>query len=226
MTRGSGVMQQRKGIFYTEPIEKHYLGDIMMEIFKVRIYDPFFVGRKDLTVIDAGSNVGIFSLYAHPYSKVIHALEPAQEHFDTLNHMLEYNGIENVKTHKLALSHQNGETTFYHTPNVTAYSLRPEIHVPEAGQETVQTIRLDDFFKQEGIEHVDFMKLDIEGSEFEVVGGEGFENVADKIDALVVELHAWPGINYQQIITRLNDLGFDLQQMATEATVFAGRRRK
>lgn len=214
------------GIFFRKPLEQHFIPHIMEEIFKQRVYDPFFVGKKDMVVLDCGSNIGLFSYYAYPFAKVIYALEPSQVHFETLNHMLEYNGIENVKTHKLALSHQNGETTFYHTPNVTAYSLRPEIHNPESGQETVTTIRLDDFFKQEGIEHCDFMKLDIEGSEFEVVGGEGFENVADKIAALVVELHSWPQYNYSLLINRLRDLGFDLEQMPTEATVFAGRRRK
>lgn len=219
-------MSDLKAIFYTDPIEKHYIPDIMDEIFKKRIYDPFFQGRTDMVVLDLGANIGLFSLYAAPFAKVVHALEPSAEHQKTLEALLEYNHLQNVKPHKLAISHQNGKTTFYHTPNVTAYSLRPEIYVPEAGTEEVTTIRIDDFMSQQRIEHVDFLKMDIEGSEFEVMMGEGFKNVADKIDALVVELHSWAGVNYALLVNHLKDLGFELEQMPTEATVFAGRRRR
>lgn len=214
------------GIFFRPPVEQHFIPHIMEEIFKQRVYDQFFQGKKDLVVLDFGGNIGLFSYYAYPFARVVYALEPSQIHFDTFSHMLEYNGIKNVKLNKLALSHKNGKTTFYHTPNVTAFSLRPEIHVPEAGSEEVETVTIDKFFEDNGIEHVDFMKLDIEGSEFEVIGSEGFAKVAPKIDALVVELHSWGGFNYAQLVNRLRDLGYELEQMPTEATVFAARRRK
>jgi FkbM family methyltransferase len=217
-----------KGIFYTDPIEKHYIPHIMEEIFKQRVYDPFFYNKKDMVVLDMGANIGLFSLYAAPHAKVVYAIEPSAEHQQTLQHMLKYNGLSNVHPYALAISHQTGTATFNHSPNVTAYSLRDEIHqmVPDAGTEQVATMRIDEFFVRERIFHVDFMKMDIEGSEFEVIMGEGFKKVADKIDALVVELHAWPGVNYNLLITTLADLGFDkIEQMATDAFVISAQRR-
>jgi len=62
-----------QSIFWEGNIRDNYLGHICAEIFKDRIYAPFIEGRKDLTIMDIGAHVGLFTIYAQPYAKKIYA---------------------------------------------------------------------------------------------------------------------------------------------------------
>jgi hypothetical protein len=91
-------------------------------------------------------------------------------------------------------------------------------NLPEI-KETVEGIRFDTFVKNEKIDKIDFLKLDIEGSECEVIASESFANIVPILEALVVELHSWSGVNPQQVVTTLRDYGFLVRQIPSEATI-------
>jgi hypothetical protein len=78
--------------------------------------------------------------------------------------------------------------------------------------------------KDEGIDHVDFMKLDVEGSEGEILAGPGFGNVADKIDTIVMETHSWGVRPPQQIKDALTNRGFKVVQIPNDASIFVATR--
>jgi hypothetical protein len=109
------------------------------------------------------------------------------------------------------------------------YSLREEVsktrgpgvngHPGE--EEKVKMVTLDTLFKELKLDHVDFCKIDIEGSEPEVFGSKGFENVADKIDTIMGEIHGWSGFNPKQIENSIRDRGFDFRYtQKTNASTF------
>lgn len=211
-----------QGIFFTD-FKGSYIPNILKEIYLEKIYAPYLEGCKDLTILDIGANIGLFSFYAYPFARQIYAIEPAQEHVEVMNHMLEFNKITNVKTIQSAISMNDGEAEFNHSSNRTAYSLKSAIN--DTGvTEKVKTMRLDTLFKEYGIEEVDFMKLDIEGSEVEVIGGEGFKNVQSKIKSLLVESHSWSERNPAQITTTLLDYGFNVNQIQSDTTLFIATR--
>jgi FkbM family methyltransferase len=190
------------------------------------VYDSYFTGKQNLTILDVGANIGLFSHYAYPYAERIFALEPASSHFDVMNHMFRFNKMDKALPLKLALSHENGKAEFYHNNNVTMYSLNPAVQSPELDTEIVDTMTIDKLFSEYNIDHVDFMKLDVEGAELDIIGSESFEKVADKIDTIYGEYHTWSGRNPAQLQTILTDLGFDYQIIPTDAVVFAATRRQ
>ena len=219
-----------KGIYFTEPIEAYALGHIMAEVYKDCIYYPYFQGKKDLVVIDAGANIGITSFFFSHYASKVYAIEPSVEHIEVLKYMLEQNEIKNVTPHQFALSIKDDEGDLTHYTNKTMYSLYQTLATQSTnglevtGTEPVKLKRLDTFFKEEKIEHVDFLKLDVEGVEYEILGSDSFKNVADKIDKILVEIHAYSGRNPQQIVEALKNNGYKVQRVPNDATLLIAER--
>ena len=223
-------MKDIKGLFFRNALD-NAVGHIAAEIWKDYIYHPFFENKKDLTIIDAGANVGFFSFYASEFAKTIYAIEPAAEHIEVLKHMVQYNKLENIiKPYQFALSIKDDDGELTHYSNTTMFSLYPNIvgmsknGLKETGKEAVKLKRLDTFFKEEKIEHVDFLKLDVEGVEFEILGSDSFSNVASKIDQLVVEIHNYADRNPQQIIDALRLNGFEVLQIPNDAALLYAKR--
>jgi len=89
--------------------------------------------------------------------------------------------------------------------------------------EEVEAITIDELFKQEKIEHCDLLKLDVEGSEIEILSSEGFKYVAPKIDTLITERHNWSGRNPNQLNEALKNAGFNITQLQTQADIVVAK---
>lgn len=217
-------MKPIKGIFYRD-LEANFIPEILEEIYKHKVYDHFLKGKKDLTILDIGANIGLWTQYAYPFSKIIYALEPSQEHYECLVTMLVSNEMHNVAPIQQAISNENGKANFYHNANTTMYSLNEAVSQGES--EEVRTITLDVLFEENKIEHIDFMKIDIEGAEAQVFGGDGFDKVKDKIDVIMGEYHQWTGINPNQFASYFTDRNFTFRWAnKTSASLFIAERIK
>lgn len=211
-----------KGIFYNGEIENNYVGHIMAEVYKDQVYGSFLVGKKDLTILDIGANIGITANYFSQFGKV-YALEPSKQHFECLKHMVEFNKLDVVPIKK-ALFIKDGKLPLFHNTNNTMFSLHQSVNDNSAPPEEVDCISLDTLFKEHKIKKVDFMKLDIEGSEVEVISSKGFKEVAEKIDMMVIEIHAWSGRNPNQLLDTLKMRGYHTETLKTDANIIVARR--
>lgn len=215
-------MKDIQGIFFRD-FKNAYIPDILTEIYKNRVYSSYLENKDDNVILDIGANVGLFSYYAKDFAKQIYAFEPAAEHFDVLTHMVAYNKLNNVIPIKQAISHENGEATFYHSANTTMFSLKPEVHNVEE-KETVTTVTFDRIFDELELDHVDFVKIDIEGAEGAVLGSEGFDKVADKIDTIMGEWHTWSGTSSDLFASYFRDRGFSFKWFKdTDASLFVAQ---
>jgi FkbM family methyltransferase len=213
-----------KGIFF-ENFKNSYIPHILKESYIDQAYEPYFRGKKDLTIVDVGANIGLTSFYFYDYAKVVYALEPSEQHMKVLKHMIAFNKMDDrIIPIKKALSHKNGTANFYHNENVTMFSLNSAVNSKD-DKEEVETITFDSFFKENNITHVDFLKLDVEGSEHEIIGSEGFDKVADKIDVIMGEHHVWSGRNPEQFRAAFIDRGFDFMWIPNEAQLFVAKHR-
>lgn len=213
-----------QGIFFKE-FTHSYIPEILTEIYRQRVYAPFLEGKKDLTILDIGGNIGLFSFYASQFAKKVYTVEPANEHIDVIHKMVEFNKLKNiVSIHSCAIAKDDGEMELFHNNNVTMFSLKEAVKDPSLPSEKVKTYRLDTFMQENDIKHVDFMKLDIEGAEMDVICGDGFEKACKSIDSLVVEYHQWSGRNPSQLVTALQDYGYEVQQIPSDAMLFGARR--
>lgn len=213
------------GIFFNTPLEANWLGHQFSEIYKDKIFAPFLNGKKDLTIVDIGANVGNFSYYASQFAKKVYALEPSLEHFQVLTHMLEFNKLTDIVVPiNKAIYMQSGRFEFHHNANRTMYSLHTAVDDKSSNPELVLAITLEDLFKDYNIEHVDLMKLDIEGSEHEVVSSPSFKAVASKINTIVIEYHQWSGRHPNQLNEALKNNGFRVSVMPSSADIIVGQR--
>jgi len=215
-----------KGIFYEGDIYQNRIGHIVSEIFRDGVYKPYFINKKDLVVIDIGANVGIFTLFASEYAKKIYSIEPATMHFQCLAHMIKFNNFKHVVPIQAAISNKDGVAPlFLNIPNKTSFNLTG-LSDGKIPPEQVKTIRLDTLFEQEKIKHVDFMKVDIEGMEADVFCGDGFGNIADKVDTIVFERHSFNAMrrNPAQVNHALRQRGFKVERIPNQTELWVAKR--
>jgi FkbM family methyltransferase len=161
----------------------------LMEIFYEGQYEHRVTVPARPMIVDAGANVGIATLWLlgrYP-DATIHAFEPGSG-----NHRLLARNLEpypRVFAYRSALGSRDGEVDLtlsqhgaMHSTSVTA-----EARIAGARTERVRCRTLAGFMAEHAIEKIDFLKLDVEGAELEVVEGLG-DRIAD-VRAIVGEVH-------------------------------------
>lgn len=118
-------------------------------------------------VVDAGAGCGIYTVAAAKLvgnaGRVI-AFEPSARLALVLKHNIKLNGLNNVRLYCEALSNREGHARLYHHCRCVAYSISPGDSNKTRFDE-VTTTTLDSMLEREGIDRIDFLKMDIEGAE-------------------------------------------------------------
>ena len=217
-----------KAIFLPEPFEaerdRGYLSSIphiLKEIYIDDVYSGLFLGRKDLVVLDIGAHIGLWSMFASRFCSKIYAFEPASDLYEILVKNIEYNGYKNVESLKIAIANADTKTTLFKGGQNTTANLLGDAG---RGSEEVECWTLPTLFEKKGLEHVDVMKLDVEGAEFGIIGGDYFERVAPKIDFIVGEVHSWANRNYQNFYWSLKKRGYHVDYSNKAVGVYLARR--
>ncbi|MEM2045735.1 MAG: FkbM family methyltransferase [Candidatus Bathyarchaeia archaeon] len=132
--------------------------------------------KEGMTVLDIGAHHGFYTILAAkkvgPSGRVI-AFEPSPRERRRLLRHLKLNRCTNVKVEPLALASKEGETTLFLVDgrDTGCNSLRPPAVSEPTKEITVSTMALDSYLEKEGIYRVDFIKMDVEGAELEVLKG-------------------------------------------------------
>jgi FkbM family methyltransferase len=159
---------------------------VNQQINRDKIYDFFFSDKKNLTIVDAGANVGMFSIHCSPSAKIIYAIEPTPSHFNILTRLV--SKFNNIKPLNCALWKNDEDITFWQTPgNSTSNSVVANWGIPI----TVQGKRLKTIIKENNIKHIDLLKIDIEGSEFEIINDDFIEFCEPIVDNWFLEVHPY-----------------------------------
>jgi FkbM family methyltransferase len=212
-------MKNLQGIFFRDFYNDH-ITEIFKEIFFEKLYDHLAV--KDAVVVDVGANQGLFTFWASRFAKRIVSVEPSFEHFETLKHLIAFNKMTMVEPVKCAISNFTGRGTFYKLPNTTMFSLTPAMKTEDT--EAVEVITLERLFNQYNLEHVDILKVDVEGEEFNIFSHSSFDAIAPKVKTIITEYHSWTNNNPVQLKNMLTDRGFKVTQLGTEATVLIAQK--
>jgi FkbM family methyltransferase len=128
--------------------------------------------REGDIFVDVGSSIGIMSLSA---SKVVgtsgrvFAFEPDPQRFLNLLTSIEFNGISNVSANNHGLGSCTKKERLYTDRGSPSMVMD---HDTDNYVET-QVHSLDSFLEEHGIGSVNFIKIDVEGFEFEVLSGAG-----------------------------------------------------
>jgi FkbM family methyltransferase len=132
--------------------------------------------KDGAVIIDAGANVGSFSVYSSNIKKniIIHAFEPVRATFEILEkNTSPYKGIS---CHNIGLGDSTGKKDIFFSKYSTGGSAFEdrgivESHRPFDLSEEAQITTIDDFVRQNAIPRVDFIKIDTEGYESKILNG-------------------------------------------------------
>lgn len=158
-------------------------------ITKNKIWDEFLINNlkkilsENSIIFDIGANVGFATL---PFSKIlapcgkIFSFEPNPYVRTKLLANIELNKLNNVKVEEYALQENPlmFTSTFYirraihdsghYNYGISSLQKHPEYNIKK---EIVKTTTIDNFVKENNISHIDFMKIDAEGSDSRVLLG-------------------------------------------------------
>jgi FkbM family methyltransferase len=181
----------------------------------------YFRPKEGDVVIDIGAHIGRYTIIASKRvganGKVI-AIEADPSNFEMLNRNVQLNRLENITTlnyaafskeTKLKLYLPAGDIfTKYNTIMSNWVWVKPEDKYVEINANT-----LDNLLQQIGIKQVNWIKIDVEGAEFEVLKGATSILSKSKDIALLIEVHNLHGGTnlYRQIIEFLNVYNFKIE---------------
>ena len=172
------------------------------DIFMKGIYH-FDSQKRSPVIIDGGGYVGFSSLYflgKYPEAQ-LSIFECDPEISKVLKANLETNGHQKFELVQAALTAEDGEATFYRSGD-DAGSLF------QAGDEsfTVKCCSLRPWLERH--EEVDFLKLNIEGAEMDVLAS--CEDLLGRVREMVIEFHSFVGQDQrlQELLSTLSRAGF------------------
>jgi FkbM family methyltransferase len=169
------------------------------------------IGSSVATIIDAGANVGYASLWfaeRFPQAQIL-AIEPDPENFALL--VRNTRAYPRIRSVQAALSDTEAWVSLF-DPGIGPWGIRvaaePDVTADGAGA-IVKAISVPTAIELLGSDVVDLLKIDIEGSEREVLATSS--DWIDRVNAVFVEIHeSWaPGAQkvYDEAVEGFDELG-------------------
>jgi len=123
--------------------------------------------KENDIVIDAGANMGLFSLFCmNKKVKKVYAFEPQKEVTKILKNNLSLNNaLSQIEVIPLGLSDKNDEFILSHSPTGHEAGSIAILRNNENDTEVIRCVTLDSWAKENNINKIDFIKADIEGAE-------------------------------------------------------------
>lgn len=167
------------------------------------------IKNAQLAVIDIGGHLGFFALYASVLNpKVpIYSFEPHLGNYALLKENLKQNRIKNVFPKNLAISNQVGEVELMISKEDLNHSI---VHaIEQTGErQKVSSITLEKMIDRHHLGHIDLLKIDCEGAEFQILEDTP-GHVFDKVSHIALEYHDWvPNGDHRRLKTFLEKRGY------------------
>jgi FkbM family methyltransferase len=164
----------------------------------LRFLKDYNIITKESVVLDVGSYIGNHVIY---FSKVIGAkkviaFEPTLFSFNILEKNVEINTLKNVEINNLAVLSKSG----FAKCNIRRENNPAKNQWHECNEKLTKSVSLSEFIK----EKVDFIKIDVEGMELEVLSG-GKELIKKYSPYLMVEVMKY---NLQEFELLMKDLNY------------------
>ncbi|MFZ4058244.1 MAG: FkbM family methyltransferase [Ferruginibacter sp.] len=175
LTRGRGIAKHINGADLRLPAKyfryfpSNYEAD-NFEFLKASV-------KPGSVVLDIGAHIGLFSVIAAKYMQQkgkVFAFEPTQNTYLLLEQTIAMNVLhEVIFPVKEAMSKETGTITFYVSENeadnsnsLISYKQDRQLEGIEVSVDTI-----DNFASEQGLRAIDFIKIDVEGAEFDTLRG-------------------------------------------------------
>lgn len=178
----------------------------LSEHFMDSKYKDYVDVEEDDVVIDIGFNYGVFAIKSL-YNKAskIYGFEPSQKAYNVCKKI--YTDKDKIELFNFAVGGNNGKVVFKQGKSSLTSSTYGDVEDFETSYE-VDVIKLTDFLFFHKIDKIDFLKVDCEGSEYEI-----FDSIPDDIFSNIkkihVEFHYNDGIKVLSLIDKLDRNNFE-----------------
>lgn len=133
--------------------------------------------KRNPTILDVGANVGNYAanvLSLKPEA-ILHAFEPHPKTFLSLKESADKYGFTIVN---MGCADVTGQLDFYDYANNDGSEhasllegVFTDLHQNQTVKHQVKVIKLDDYIQSQGLAHIDLLKIDTEGFEYQVLNG-------------------------------------------------------
>ena len=164
--------------------------------------------RSGEVVLDAGANIGAVTIPLARRGARVHAFELLQDNARAIAAAVERNGLANVVVVIGALREGPGRVAFH---GHSAWAA-----VGDTGPLSIATMSIDDYLEWVGIARVDFVKIDIEGSEKAALSGAHRLLTRHSPDVLLESNACTCGLNgysYRELMAILAGFGYRLYRV-------------
>jgi FkbM family methyltransferase len=185
------------------------------DIFGRQVWTKFRKIKDGDVVIDIGAFIGGLSLLAATSEKdvKVFAYEPFKESFEYLRDNILLNNLESeIMPINLAVTADGKPQKLYVGPQSTANSSYKIEGLSDAM--VIESVRLEDVFETNKIEYCDFLKMNCEGSEYDIILTAPKE-ILRKIGYIAIEYHWINGReekDLEKILNVLKNSGFKVEQ--------------
>lgn len=189
-----------------------------------------------MTVIDIGANLGYYVLLEAsqigPEGK-IYAIEPNPITFEILQKNIQLNQLKNVESQCIAVAAEIGQVEMHiarqfnwtHLPHKNLDSDRAKDMLRWVRKTVpVNTTTLDDFVQQHNIQCINFVRMDVEGYEIEVIKGGLRTLSAHRPLKISMEVHPFLTTDitlFVEMVANLYVLGFRVKYIGYKTDVVA-----
>lgn len=190
---GTSLKFDLRDDYETDPI-------VVREIFEENVYevkDTRF--NRGGVVIDIGANIGTFSVLAAHFGATVYAIEPEPHNLEALKRNIELNNMqEKIYPCPYAISDYKGTAVIHDSGGGAS------IKDDGAFGAEVEVMPFDNFFLLYNINEVDVLKIDVEGSETEIILGASKENL-QKCKYITMEFDIRTGKYMGDMVKKLSE---------------------
>lgn len=171
-------------------------------ILKHKNWEPILTGlfnyllknKADNILFDIGCNIGYYSIISSKFCKKIYSFDANNNNLLLLQKSIKKNNINNIICYNSAVSSENDLIYILKTEDQNNRNIGGFKYIKNIGNNIVtsnnniKSIKLDDFIKNNNIENIDLIKIDIEGGELECI--RGLENTLNNniIKKIIIEI--------------------------------------
>jgi FkbM family methyltransferase len=171
--------------------------------------------KEDDIIIDIGGNIGYYALLESKLARrgKIFAIEPVPSNAQILRSNIELNNSTNLYLFGYAISEKNGTAKMFIYDKCNWCSFTKSLKSNIIKEIEVKTITLDDFVDLFVHEYPNFIRMDVEGYEYQILNGAIKLLDASQPLKLCIELH--PHLLQKEkmngLICKLRDCNFEIK---------------
>lgn len=194
------ITKIRPGIRFD--IRENYETDdiVIREIWEENVYEVND-GRFNLggVVIDIGANIGSFSIFAAHHGAHVYAIEPEPHNADALRKNISLNNMQDLITVS-----EVGISNFVGTAVISDRGGGATIKDSVTDGSIINITTLDKYIDDHNIKSVDVLKIDVEGSETEIILGASKDSM-NKCNYITMEFDIRSGANLGDMVKKLSE---------------------